>query len=237
MDTMLAGRFHLDSKKFAVEEVPVPVPGPGEILIEVKAAGVCLSDVHLLDGSLVPLFATSDTVTVGHEVSGVIHTLGPDLKRGLTVGTRVTLEAGKTCGQCAGCGRRRPCTRMRTAGIDYDGGWAQYTVAREDTLIPIPDNLPFLTMFRTARSLITIVWFSRTSRVVILCRPARRLPAMRAWIRATFRRPQARFAPSPLALRDFLQRCAAARPSTSPLYGRASTRPGQQPTWRRTGRR
>ena len=73
----------------------------------------------------------------------MIHTLGPDLKRGLTVGTRVTLEAGKTCGQCAGCVRRRPCTQMLTAGIDYDGGWAQYTLAREDTLIPIPDNLPF----------------------------------------------------------------------------------------------
>ncbi|CCK26123.1 dehydrogenase [Streptomyces davaonensis JCM 4913] len=143
MDTMLAGRFHLNSKKFAVEEVPVPAPGPGEVLIEVKAAGVCLSDVHLIDGSLVPLFATSDTVTVGHEVSGVIHTLGPDLKRGLTVGTRVTLEAGKTCGRCADCVRRRPCTQMLTAGIDYDGGWAQYTVAREDTLIPIPDSLPF----------------------------------------------------------------------------------------------
>ncbi|MFF2244409.1 zinc-binding dehydrogenase [Arthrobacter sp. NPDC058130] len=143
MNTMLAARFHLDSKKFAVEEVPIPVPGPGEILIEVKAAGVCLSDVHLLDGSLVPLFATSDAVTVGHEVAGVIHTLGPDLKRGLTVGTRVTLEAGKTCGQCAGCVRRRPCTQMLTAGIDYDGGWAQYALAREDTLIPIPDNLPF----------------------------------------------------------------------------------------------
>lgn len=143
MDTMLAGRFHLDSKKFVVEATPVPVPGPGEVLIEVKAAGVCLSDVHLIDGTLVPQFATSDVVTVGHEVSGVIHTLGPDLKRGLTVGTRVTLEAGKTCGQCADCARRRPCTQMRTAGIDYDGGWAQYTIAREDTLIPIPDNLPF----------------------------------------------------------------------------------------------
>ncbi|MEV6834661.1 zinc-binding dehydrogenase [Streptomyces sp. NPDC051133] len=143
MDTMLAGRFHLDSKKFAVEEVPIPVPGPGEVLIEVKAAGVCLSDVHLIDGSLVPLFATSDTVTVGHEVSGVVHTLGPGLRRGLPVGTRVTLEAGKTCGTCAGCVRRRPCTRMLTAGIDYDGGWAEYVIAREDTLIPIPDNLPF----------------------------------------------------------------------------------------------
>ncbi|MFJ9732608.1 zinc-binding dehydrogenase [Streptomyces sp. NPDC101171] len=143
MDTMLAGRFHLDSRKFAVEEVPIPVPGPGEVLIEVKAAGVCLSDVHLLDGSLVPLFATSDTVTVGHEVSGVIHTLGPDLKRGLTAGTRVALEAGKTCGTCAGCVRRRPCTQMLTAGIDYDGGWAEYVVVREDTVIPIPDSLPF----------------------------------------------------------------------------------------------
>ncbi|MCU1533088.1 MAG: zinc-binding dehydrogenase [Arthrobacter sp.] len=142
MHTMLAGRFHQDSKKFAVEEVPVPVPGPGEILIEVKAAGVCLSDVHLLDGSLVPLFATSYTVTVGHEVAGVIHTLGPDLKRGLTVGTRVTLEAGKICGQCVGCVRRRPCTQMLTAGIDYDGGWAQYTLAHEDMLIPILTTSP-----------------------------------------------------------------------------------------------
>ncbi|MGW2695291.1 zinc-binding dehydrogenase, partial [Streptomyces sp. NPDC001296] len=63
--------------------------------------------------------------------------------RGLTVGTRVTLEAGKTCGTCAGCVRRRPCTQMLTAGIDYDGGWAEYVVAREDILIPIPDSLPF----------------------------------------------------------------------------------------------
>ncbi|WP_254705583.1 zinc-binding dehydrogenase [Streptomyces vilmorinianum] len=110
------------------------------------------ADVHLIDGSLVPQFATSDTVTVGHEVSGVIHTLGPDLKRGLTVGTRVTLEAGKTCGRCAGCVRRRPCTQMLTAGIDYDGGWAQYTLAREDTLIPIPDavSTPYAAVVTTA---------------------------------------------------------------------------------------
>jgi hypothetical protein len=52
MRTMLAGRLHLDALKFAMEEVPIPVPGPGEVLIEVKAAGVCLSDIHLIDGSL-----------------------------------------------------------------------------------------------------------------------------------------------------------------------------------------
>ncbi|MFI9848409.1 zinc-binding dehydrogenase [Nonomuraea sp. NPDC051941] len=143
MDTMLAGRFHLDTQNFAVEDVPVPVPGPGEVLVKVMAAGVCLSDVHLIDGTLPPLFATSAAITVGHEVSGMIHTLGPGLKRGLTVGTRVTLEAGQSCEQCDDCARRRPCTQVRTRGIDYDGGWAQYTIAREDTLIPIPDNLPF----------------------------------------------------------------------------------------------
>ncbi|WP_293995829.1 alcohol dehydrogenase catalytic domain-containing protein [Streptomyces sp.] len=47
---MLAGRVHLDTKKFLMEEIPIPEPGPGEVLIEVKAAGVCLSDLHLIDG-------------------------------------------------------------------------------------------------------------------------------------------------------------------------------------------
>ncbi|MEU8148841.1 zinc-binding dehydrogenase [Nonomuraea sp. NPDC048901] len=144
MDTMLAGRFHLDNGKFLVEEAAVPVPGPGEVLIEVKAAGVCLSDLHLLDGTLVPLYPNArDAVTIGHEVSGVIHALGPGLRRGLTVGTRVILEAGQSCEQCADCARRRPCTQVHTRGIDYDGGWAQYAIAREDTLVPIPDKLPF----------------------------------------------------------------------------------------------
>jgi D-arabinose 1-dehydrogenase-like Zn-dependent alcohol dehydrogenase len=143
MDTMLAGRFHLDAKKFIVEEVPVPVPRPGEVLVEVKAAGVCLSDVHLVDGSLTPLFCNSDAVTVGHEISGVIHSLGTDLRRDLAEGMRVTLEAGQSCERCTDCVRRRPCSQVRTRGIDYDGGWAQYTLAREDTLIPIPDGLPF----------------------------------------------------------------------------------------------
>lgn len=143
MDTMLAGRLHLPSGSFRVEEVPVPVPGPGEVLIETKAAGVCLSDVHLIDGSLKP-FVPVDTITLGHEVAGVIHTLGPGLLGDWAPGTRVALQAGQSCGRCANCRRRRaPCLSVRTRGVDYDGGWAQYTLAREDTLAPIPDHLPF----------------------------------------------------------------------------------------------
>ncbi|MGW1887212.1 zinc-binding dehydrogenase [Streptomyces sp. NPDC001970] len=143
MDTMLAGRLHLDTLKFAVEEVPVPAPGPGEVLIEVRAAGVCLSDVHLIDGSLKP-FHPVDAVTLGHEVAGVIRTLGPGLLGDWAPGMRVALQAGQPCGHCANCTRRlRPCPKALTRGVDYDGGWAQYALAREDTLAILPDQLPF----------------------------------------------------------------------------------------------
>ncbi|MFE7767306.1 zinc-binding dehydrogenase [Streptomyces sp. NPDC057438] len=146
--TMLAGRLHLDTRTFAVEEVPVPVPGPGEVLIEVRAAGVCLSDVHLIDGSLTPAFPVeavtgSGAVTLGHEVAGVIHALGPGLLGDWVPGMRVALQAGQACGACTDCMRRSPCPRPLTRGVDYDGGWAEYAVAREDTLAPLPDHLPF----------------------------------------------------------------------------------------------
>jgi D-arabinose 1-dehydrogenase-like Zn-dependent alcohol dehydrogenase len=144
MNTMLAGRLHFGTGKFVVEEIPVPVPDPGEVLIEVKAAGVCLSDLHLIDGSISPPHPPpSGVLTLGHEISGVIHSLGTGLRRGLTVGTRVALQAGQSCDQCAGCARRGPCTDFRGRGVAYDGGWAQYTLAREDTVVPIPDELPF----------------------------------------------------------------------------------------------
>ncbi|WP_217178942.1 zinc-binding dehydrogenase [Streptomyces sp. AC495_CC817] len=148
MSSMLAGRLHLDTRTFAVEEVPLPVPGPGEILIEVRAAGVCLSDVHLIDGSISPFFpdaavANTRAVTLGHEVAGVVHTLGPEVRGMWAPGQRVVLQAGQACGKCGGCLRRMSCQRPMTRGVDYDGGWAQYAIAREDTLVPIPDSLPF----------------------------------------------------------------------------------------------
>ncbi|WP_059008602.1 zinc-binding dehydrogenase [Streptomyces specialis] len=144
METMLAGRLHLTTRRFAVEEVPVPVPGPGEVLIEVKAAGVCLSDVHLIDGTLRPMFNPADAVTLGHEVAGVVHTPGPGVAEEWTPGTRVVLVAGQSCGACVNCRRRRAsCLRTLTRGVDYDGGWARYALAREDTLLRIPDSLPF----------------------------------------------------------------------------------------------
>ncbi|MFJ1459115.1 zinc-binding dehydrogenase [Nocardia sp. N2S4-5] len=129
---MLAGRLHLGpERRLELAEVPVPEPGPDHVLIKVEAAGVCLSDVHLIDGTLTPLFLNGDTVTLGHEVAGTVHTLGPGVT-GPKVGDRVLLQAGE---QRNGA--------VYTRGVDYDGGWAEYALARTDTLVPIPDDLPF----------------------------------------------------------------------------------------------
>ncbi|NMO20531.1 alcohol dehydrogenase catalytic domain-containing protein [Pyxidicoccus fallax] len=141
--TMLAGRLNLRTRAFAVERVPVPDPGPGQVRIKVMAAGICLSDVHLIEGSLNPLFNPSEKVTLGHEVSGVIDAIGPGVPPVWKTGQRVLLQAGERCGVCPGCVRGAACLQVRTRGVDYDGGWAEYALATHYTLVPIPDDLPF----------------------------------------------------------------------------------------------
>lgn len=141
---MLAGRLNLATRKFAVEEVPVPEPGDDEVRIAVGAAGVCLSDVHLIDGTLRLSGDDLKTVTLGHEVAGTVEAAGSLVPQSVAVGQRVLLQAGQSCGSCPDCvRRRRPCPRGRTRGVNYDGGWAEYAVARFDTVVPIPDDLPF----------------------------------------------------------------------------------------------
>ncbi|MCX5193589.1 zinc-binding dehydrogenase [Streptomyces sp. NBC_00249] len=131
MDLMRAARLHIPSRTLTVQDAPKPVPGPGQVLVKVAAAGVCLSDVHLIDGTLTPAHLHGDTVTLGHEVAGTIAALGPDVT-GWTVGQRVVLQAGEVRGD-----------RLLTRGVDYDGGWAEYALARVDTLFALPDSIPF----------------------------------------------------------------------------------------------
>ncbi|MEV4441614.1 zinc-binding dehydrogenase [Streptomyces sp. NPDC049577] len=142
-DTMLAGRLDLRTGGFAVEETPIPEPGPGQVRIRVRAAGICLSDVHLVDGSLKPLYATGEKVTLGHETAGIIDALGPGVPGTWAEGQRVLLQAGERCGTCAACLRFAPCPVLRTRGVDYDGGWAEYALATAHTLVALPDDLPF----------------------------------------------------------------------------------------------
>ncbi|MFD7730301.1 zinc-binding dehydrogenase [Kitasatospora phosalacinea] len=131
MATMRAVRLHLPTRTLGVEEVERPVPGPGQVLVKVEAAGVCLSDVHLVEGSLTPLYLPGESVTLGHEVAGTVAESGPEAGH-WQVGDRVVLQAGE----------KRDGTTW-TRGVDYDGGWAEYALARADTLFALPASIPF----------------------------------------------------------------------------------------------
>jgi 2-desacetyl-2-hydroxyethyl bacteriochlorophyllide A dehydrogenase len=129
---MKAGRITVSSRKFEVKDVPIPAPRHGEVRIKVGAAGVCLSDVHFLDGTLSPGYLVGDEVTLGHEVAGTIDQLGEGVHT-YQVGDRVLVIAGE----------RNERNQITTLGFDYDGGFAEYVVTKAALLVKIPENLPF----------------------------------------------------------------------------------------------
>lgn len=138
---MRAERFHADTKIFAVEDVPIPEPGPGEVLVKIEYCGICHSDLSLINGTFPPLLPV---VTQGHEASGTIAKLGAEVT-GWAVGDRVIPAAGRPCFQCRKCrrGDLANCQNVQVMAFSYDGAWAEYTVALAGGLTRIPDNVPF----------------------------------------------------------------------------------------------
>ncbi len=118
-------------------ERATPVPGPGEVLIKVKACGVCRTDLHILDGELahpkLPL-------VLGHEIVGQVAMLGPGVE-GFARGARVGVPwLGRACGHCGFCmrGRENLCEGARFTGYDIDGGYADYALADARFVFPLP---------------------------------------------------------------------------------------------------
>ncbi|MCV7268305.1 zinc-binding alcohol dehydrogenase family protein [Mycolicibacterium doricum] len=107
----------------------VPEPGPGELLIAVRACGVCRTDLHVAEGDL-PVHRQH--VTPGHEVVGEVVTVGPETDSEFAVGDRVGVAwLRHTCGQCRYCrrGQENLCPHSRYTGWDADGGYAEFTTA------------------------------------------------------------------------------------------------------------
>lgn len=129
---MRAGRISVSRRAFEVVDVPTPDAGAGQVRIKVGAAGVCLSDVHFLEGILSPGYLEGDLVTLGHEVAGTIDQVGADVATS-TVGDRVVVIAGE----------RNANQQITTMGFDYDGGWAEYVVTKAELVAKIPDSLAF----------------------------------------------------------------------------------------------
>jgi D-arabinose 1-dehydrogenase-like Zn-dependent alcohol dehydrogenase len=140
--TMRAQRFYQATRQWAVEDVPIPEPGPGEVLVEVAYCGICHSDLSLIDGVFGgPGFP--EVVTQGHEASGTIAAVGEGVV-GWAEGDRVIPAAGRPCGVCAFClkGRFGECANIQLMAFNYDGAWAEYTIAQAFGLTRVPDEVP-----------------------------------------------------------------------------------------------
>lgn len=121
------------------QELPVPKPGPKEVLIKVEACAVCRTDIHIVDGDLI---APHYPLIPGHEIVGRIVELGEGASR-FKVGDRVGVPwLGKTCGRCEFClsGRENLCDEPEFTGFNRPGGFAQYTLGHEDYIFPIPEG-------------------------------------------------------------------------------------------------
>jgi propanol-preferring alcohol dehydrogenase len=122
--------------------VAEPEPGSGEVLVRVRACGVCRTDLHIVDGDLkepkLPLVP-------GHQIVGEVIATADGARFG--IGDRVGVPwLGWTCGECRYCtsGRENLCERARFTGYDIDGGYAELAVADERYCFPIPDGFPDL---------------------------------------------------------------------------------------------
>lgn len=124
-------------------ELPEPEPAPGQVLLDVRACGVCRTDLHILDGDLtepkLPLIP-------GHQIVGIVRAAGEGAER-FAPGDRVGVPwLGWTDGSCRYCrsGRENLCDHAKFTGYDVDGGYAEAAVADERFCFPIPEGYPDL---------------------------------------------------------------------------------------------
>jgi len=127
---------------FETTEREIPAPGPGQVRIQVKACGICHSDVLTKEG-LWP--GIQYPRSPGHEIAGIVDAVGAGVtawKKGQRVGLG---WSGGYCGECQACRRGDfvLCARIQVPGINFDGGYADYVLAPASNLAPIPDELSF----------------------------------------------------------------------------------------------
>jgi L-iditol 2-dehydrogenase len=135
-----------DVRRLQIKQVPEPETGPGDVLIQVKACGICGSDVHGYDGStgrrIPPLI-------MGHEAAGIVANVGSEV-RSFKIGDRVTFDSTVSCGKCRFClsGDVNLCDNRQVLGVscgDYrrDGAFAEYVAVPQHIVYSLPDSFPY----------------------------------------------------------------------------------------------
>jgi threonine dehydrogenase-like Zn-dependent dehydrogenase len=148
----MKGVVFLGNRKLQLEEFPDPSPGPGEVVLQIKASGMCGSDLHIYraTGSMSALgFGASSPVIGGHEPCGVVAAIGPGVSpRDAQIGARVMVHHYWGCGVCQHCrtGWSQMCDEGSVVyGITGHGGHAPYIKVPAKTLVPLPESLSFET--------------------------------------------------------------------------------------------
>lgn len=129
-----------ERNRFSIREVPVPAPNPGEVLIRVRAAGICGTDIHILRGEYFQDFP----IIAGHEFAGEIAALGEGVE-GFSVGERVTADPNIFCDRCYFCkiNKNNHCLNFAAVGVTRNGAFAEYVTVPAKCVFPLPEGLSF----------------------------------------------------------------------------------------------
>ena len=132
-------RLHRRGEPLTLEHRAIPVPGPGEVLLRVRACGVCRTDLHIVDGELPQI---GRAIVPGHEIVGEVLACGAGAA--LEPGARVGVPwLGRTCGVCRYCtsAHENLCDSALFTGYQLDGGYAEHVIANAAYCIPLPDAI------------------------------------------------------------------------------------------------
>ena len=138
---MRAFRFYEPGVPWKLEEVPTPPIGDSDVLVKIKASGICGSDLHYRHGRMKPW---KIPITPGHEISGIVEEIGSRVKN-VNVGDRVCVHYIISCGDCVHCsqGNDNRCRNRRSIGYHVDGGFAEYISIPARNAFKLPDEIPF----------------------------------------------------------------------------------------------
>jgi 2-desacetyl-2-hydroxyethyl bacteriochlorophyllide A dehydrogenase len=141
-EKMKAARFYKVGEPLKIDLVPIPELGRDEVLVDIKACGICGSDIHIVYDGVTP--TAYSPITLGHEPSGVIAALGQEVE-GWKVGERVAVNPFITCGKCINClsGNSQICSSRRVIGIHNEGGLAEFLKIPAKNLIRLQGDIPF----------------------------------------------------------------------------------------------
>ncbi|NGP46387.1 NAD(P)-dependent alcohol dehydrogenase [Bacillaceae bacterium SIJ1] len=136
-----------DLKTIDIQDIDLPAINDDEVLIQIRAVGLCGSDVHYYEHGKIGNFIVDKPLVLGHEASGDIVQVGNNVT-GLKEGQRVSIEPGATCGTCRYCkeGRYNLCPHVEfLATPPYDGAFCEFISMRADLVFPIPDTMSYET--------------------------------------------------------------------------------------------